>query len=220
MCDKNRFSSERYLMVSRQMEDRGITDPKVLETFRIIPRHCFVPQENETLAYEDYPLKIGNGQTISQPYIVALMTSLLELKGTETVLEIGTGSGYQAAILASLVKHVHTVERFPRLAQKAQNTLNKLGFKNVEIHEGDGSLGWEKTAPYEGILVTAAAPYVPKPLLKQLAENGRLVIPVGSRSLQNLEVWFRTGNNFKHIRNIPVAFVPLRGKFGWSETEW
>ena len=220
MCDKNRFAAERDFMVSRQMQDRGIKDTRVLEAFRSVPRHCFVLPEYETLAYEDYPLKIGNGQTISQPYIVALMTSLLELEGNETVLEIGTGSGYQAAILGYLAKTVHTIERFPRLVQKAQDTLNGLGYINVEVHEGDGSQGWQESAPYEGILVTAAAPYVPKPLLKQLADGGRLIIPVGSRSLQNLEIWYRKANNFKQIRSIPVAFVPLRGKFGWSESEW
>ena len=207
-------------MVSRQLEDRGIRDSRVLEAFRNIPRHCFVLPEFENQAYEDYPLKIGNGQTISQPYIVALMTSLLELQGTENVLEIGTGSGYQAAILGCLAGHVHTVERFPRLAAKAQQTLNQIGFTNIEVHEGDGSEGWEKAAPYEGIMVTAAAPYVPKPLLKQLNDAGKLVIPVGSRSGQSLEIWHRSGNNFRQIRSIPVAFVPLRGKFGWSETEW
>ena len=207
-------------MVSRQLEDRGISDTRVLEAFRNIPRHCFVLPQYETQAYEDYPLKIGNGQTISQPYIVALMSSLLELQGNENILEIGTGSGYQAAILGRLSGYVHTIERFPQLAARAQKVLNEIGFTNIEVHKGDGSEGWEKAAPYEGIMVTAAAPYVPKPLLKQLKDGGKLVIPVGSRSVQSLEIWHRTGNDFRQIRSTPVAFVPLRGKFGWSETEW
>jgi protein-L-isoaspartate(D-aspartate) O-methyltransferase len=214
------FEKERWLMVSSQIEGRGIHDARLLEAMRTIPRHLFVPAEKNSLAYEDFPLPIGRGQTISQPYIVALMTKLLELTGIENVLEIGTGSGYQAAILALLSGSVHTIERFSELARNAGEVLKTLELDNVSVHQGDGSEGWPDAAPYDAIIVTAAAPRAPVPLLDQLADGGRMVIPIGDRFMQDLQVWKRTGTEFIHRKNIPVAFVPLRGKYGWNEKEW
>jgi protein-L-isoaspartate(D-aspartate) O-methyltransferase len=185
-----------------------------------IPRHLFVPEEYRHQAYADGPLPIGSGQTISQPYIVALMTQLLELEGDETVLEIGTGSGYQAAILAGLAAKVYTIERYPDLAERAREILDELRLDNVEIIVGDGSLGLPEHAPYQAIMVTAAAPEVPRPLLEQLAEAGRLVIPVGGIGGQSLQVWVCHGESFRHQSVLPVAFVPLRGKFGWESSRW
>ena len=213
------FSSQRERMVRWQIERRGISTPRVLAAFRSVPRHCFVRREDWPDAYEDRPLPIGLGQTISQPYIVALMTDLLRLQGGESVLEIGTGSGYQAAILAALAGLVHTIERHPALAEHARRTLAELGIENVVVHCADGSLGWPEAAPYAGILVTAAAPAVPKPLLEQLVEGGRLVLPVGPSGYQVLQVWQREGGTWTHEEIIPVAFVPLRGQYGWKEEE-
>lgn len=214
------FEKERFLMVSSQIERRGIHDERLLDAMRTVPRHLFVPVDKQSLAYEDFPLPIGHGQTISQPFIVALMTTLLELSGTGNVLEIGTGSGYQAAVLAMLSAAVHTVERFSELAEHARVVLQSLDYSNVCVHHADGSEGWPQAAPYEAIIVTAAAPRAPKPLLDQLADGGRLVIPVGDRFMQDLQVWKRSGTEFTHKKNIPVAFVPLRGKYGWDEKEW
>lgn len=171
------------------------------------------------MAYADGPLPIGSGQTISQPYIVALMTQLLELKGNEKVLEIGTGSGYQAAILAYLASEVHTVERHADLARLAARILRDLDLKNVVVHVGDGSRGLFEFAPYDGILVTAGSPQVPPPLFDQLADGGRLVIPVGGRTGQYLERWRRSGTRVESEELTPVAFVPLRGEFGWQEKD-
>ncbi|NMB67294.1 MAG: protein-L-isoaspartate(D-aspartate) O-methyltransferase [Chloroflexi bacterium] len=214
------FSSQRERMVRWQIERRGISTPRVLAAFRSVPRHCFVRREDWPDAYEDRPLPIGLGQTISQPYIVALMTDLLRLQGGETVLEIGTGSGYQAAILSLLAGQVHTVERHELLAERARQALEALEaleLRNVTVHTADGSLGWPEAAPYGGILVTAAAPAVPAPLLEQLAEGGRLVLPVGPSGYQVLQVWQREGGTWTHEDVIPVAFVPLRGQYGWDE---
>ena len=212
----DKFLDERKRMVEDQIARRGILDPRLLAVMESVPRHRFVPADNLTWAYSDGPLPIGHGQTISQPYIVALMTGLLELKGDERVLEVGTGSGYQAAILARMAGEVHTVEFIPELAGRAEEVLAELGFANVHVHAGDGSLGWPAAAPYAGILVAAAAPSAPEPLLAQLAEGGRLVIPVGSHGFQQLEVWKRNGNQYEHKTNIAVAFVPLRGEHGWK----
>ncbi len=209
--------SERKRMVAEQLAARGIHDLRVLMAMETIPRHCFLPPEEQTWAYSDGPLPIGHGQTISQPYIVALMTELLALRGRERVLEVGTGSGYQAAILAKLAAEVHTVEIIPELAREARRILKRLHLTNVHVHIGDGSLGWPPAAPYDGILVAAAAPDVPQPLLDQLADGGRLVIPVGGRGFQELQLWKRKGNTFRQERNISVSFVPLRGEHGWSE---
>lgn len=219
MMSDPEFSIQREAMVRRQIERRGIHTPRVLEAFCCVPRHHFVPREDWPYAYDDCPLPIGLGQTISQPYIVALMTDLLRLRGDETVLEIGTGSGYQAAILGLLARQVHTIERHPTLAGRARQALELLDIKNVTVHCGDGSLGWPEAAPYLGILVTAAAPAAPQPLLEQLAEGGRMVLPVGSPGFQVLELWQRSGETWHHEEVIPVAFVPLRGKYGWKEDE-
>lgn len=207
-------------MVEGQLASRDIKDERVLDAFRAVPRHQFVPQENRHLAYANGPLPISQSQTISQPYIVALMTQLLELKGDEVVLEIGTGSGYQAAILAYLANEVHTVERHKELARSATSILSALGYNNVHVHIGDGTLGWPDSAPYDGIIVTAAAPSVPRPLLKQLKEGGRVVIPVGGRGAQFLECWQRKGSDFECDQIAPVAFVPLIGEHGWEEGHW
>jgi protein-L-isoaspartate(D-aspartate) O-methyltransferase len=214
------FALERQRMVEQQIRARDIYDQHVLEAMRTVPRHRFIPSENLPHAYMDGPLPIGCGQTISQPYIVALMTQMLRLNGDETVLEVGTGSGYQAAILASLVRKVITIERFPELAKNAAKVLKELGFTNVEVHVGDGSLGWQEQAPYQAIMVTAAAPLTPKSLLSQLDDHGRLVIPVGEQWGQYLERWIRQGMEFNREVLIPVAFVPLRGEEGWKDERW
>jgi protein-L-isoaspartate(D-aspartate) O-methyltransferase len=211
------FARQRAEMVTRQIEERGLRDSRLLDVLRSIPRHFFVPEQQRQAAYEDRPLPIGSGQTISQPYIVALMTSLLRLTGSETILEIGTGSGYQAAVLAGLAARVHTLERHADLAERAAAVLAELEYHNVTVHCADGSLGWPDAAPYEGILVTAAAPAPPAPLLNQLSDGGRLVIPIGGHSGQVLQVWQRFGSTFETEDVIPVVFVPLRGQYGWSE---
>lgn len=214
------FTLARETMVLEQIERRGLRNPRLLAAFRKVPRHLFVPVELRDRAYDDGPLPIGKGQTISQPYIVALMTSLLALEGDERVLEIGTGSGYQAAILGEMSKEVHTVERHAGLALRAAEVLSQLGYLNVHVHTGDGSLGWEQAAPYDAIVVTAAAAAPPPPLLNQLAEGGRLVLPVGSRMEQILQVWHKQAGTFTYENIIPVSFVPLRGQYGWSERDW
>ncbi len=203
-------------MVRTQIAARGITDERVLEAMRRVPRHIFVPELHRDEAYADYPLPIGHGQTISQPFIVALMCSLLGLQGDEKVLEVGTGSGYQAAVLAHLAREVHTIERIPALAEQAARRLAELGLENVHVHIGDGSLGLPDEAPFDGILVAAAAPRVPQPLLEQLSDGGRLVAPVGSRGWQVLERWTRRGNSWKREIYDSVAFVPLIGEHGWE----
>jgi protein-L-isoaspartate(D-aspartate) O-methyltransferase len=185
-----------------------------------IPRHIFVPEEFQADAYCDYPLPIGQGQTISQPYIVALMTSQLELKGDEKILEIGTGSGYQAAILGRMAAEVHSIERIETLAFQARKSLDLLNLDNVHVHVGDGSLGWPETSPYDGILVTAAAPDVPVSLLDQLKIGGRLVIPVGERWRQILELWIKHSKGVEKKEILPVVFVPLKGKQGWQDSDW
>jgi protein-L-isoaspartate(D-aspartate) O-methyltransferase len=211
------FFQQRMAMVSYQIERRGVRDECVLSAMRSVLRHEFVPPEMRVHAYEDCPLSIGLGQTISQPYIVALMTELLRLKGTENVLEIGTGSGYQAAVLSALANRVHTIERHAELAERAKKKLSDLGYLNVSVQCADGTQGYPKAAPYEGILVTAAAPEAPQPLLDQLAEGGRLVIPVGQWGTQMLQVWTKVEGKFESTNVIPVVFVPLRGEFGWKE---
>jgi protein-L-isoaspartate(D-aspartate) O-methyltransferase len=209
----------RRRMVAEQIAARGVRDHHVLEAMRRVPRHLFVAHEYQSMAYSDGPLPIGDGQTISQPYIVALMSEQLRLHGSEAVLEVGTGSGYQAAVLAYLAKQVHTIERHAALAEQARRVLTDLGLKNVTVHIGDGSQGLPEFAPYQGVIVTAAAPRVPQPLLDQLADGGRLVLPVGSMYGQTLECWQRRGEYFDHHQILPVAFVPLRGQHGWQDHE-
>lgn len=207
-------------MVSDQIISRGIRDERLLAVLREVPRHQFVPEAYQHLAYTDGPLPIGEGQTISQPYIVALMTDLLKLSGDEIVLEIGTGSGYQAAVLAGMAAFVYSIERYANLADRARNTLKKLGYNNIEVVTADGTVGLEKHAPFDGILVTAAAPQVPQPLFDQLKDKGRMIVPVGGVLGQYLQVWVRQGNRYDSEVIAPVAFVPLRGKHGWSNGEW
>ena len=214
------FTNERQRMVAEQLASRDIRDPRVLAAMRTVPRHRFVPREHRHAAYIDAPLPIGHGQTISQPYIVAFMTQLLYLEGDEIVLEIGTGSGYQAALLAYLSREVHTVECQPRLADRAAMLLLELGLENVHVHVGDGTLGWPEAAPYGCILATAAAPAVPPPLFEQLADGGRMVIPVGGRGEQYLECWSRKKEKLIYKPGPPVAFVPMLGRHGWGEENW
>jgi len=208
------FLDERKQMVAHQLRARGISDRRVLEAFESIPRHLFMLEGSRAAAYADCAHRIGFGQTISQPYIVAYMTQQLELNGTERVLEVGTGSGYQAAILSRLVPEVHTVELIPALAERAAHTLTELGITNVFIHSGDGSQGWFESAPYDAIIVTAAPPRVPKSLLEQLTDHGRMILPVGESGFQELQLWRRAGESFSHKALLAVAFVPLRGKAG------
>jgi protein-L-isoaspartate(D-aspartate) O-methyltransferase len=217
MTTEGSFSAERQRMVREQLLGRNIRDGRVLDAMRSVPRHLFVPPEHRHLAYADSPLPIGEEQTISQPYIVALMTQLLDLGGEENVLEVGTGSGYQAAVLSILAQSVHTIERHESLARQAEKTLQALGYENVFVHVGDGSCGLEEFAPYEAIVVTAAAPQVPAVLLEQLSEAGRMVIPVGARGNQSLERWIHYGEGFEQELLTGVAFVPLVGQFGWSQ---
>jgi protein-L-isoaspartate(D-aspartate) O-methyltransferase len=220
MIDELSFTKQRKAMVTEQIIARGVRDPLLLAALQEVPRHRFVPPEYIDMAYTDGPLPIGHGQTISQPYIVALMTELLELTGEENVLEVGSGSGYQAAVLSRLARTVHTIERFDELAERAEKTLRQLGVTNVQVHVGDGSLGLLNYAPFQAIMVTAAAPAVPKPLFEQLDQAGRLVIPVGSSGAQMLECWRRVGETFERESVLPVAFVPLRGEHGWKGDRW
>ena len=203
-------------MVEGQIARRGLHSQRLLDAFLEVPRHLFIPEDKRLFAYQDGPLPIGLGQTISQPYIVAYMTHQLRLEGAEKVLEIGTGSGYQAAILGLLAREVHSVERHQELAEKAQALLTELGYQNIPVHLGDGPKGLPEHAPYQAIMVTAAAPEVPKPLLDQLAEGGRLVIPIGGRFGQVLHLYQRQEGAIIQEDLTPVAFVPLIGEHGWK----
>ena len=208
---------KRDVMIREHLLGRGIRDQAVIGAMREVPREAFIDAELAGLAYEDHPLAIAGGQTISQPYIVAYMTEALELTGTERVLEIGTGSGYAAAILSRIVTTVYSVERLDVLARSARERLKRLGYKNIIIHEGDGTLGWAEHAPYDAIVVTAGAPSVPQPLLEQLAVGGRLVIPVGrTYDVQMLVRVRRVGErDYRHEELCGVRFVPLIGAAGW-----
>ena len=211
-----RLARERERMVDEQLKRRGITDARVLDAMRRIPRHRFVEEGLAHSAYEDHPLPIGEGQTISQPYIVALMTSLLGLTRQEKVLEVGTGSGYQTAVLGALARRVCSIERLPRLAERARATLEALGVANVWIRVGNGALGWPDEAPFDRILVAAGGPSVPPPLVEQLVEGGRLVLPVGSAEDQVLTVVERAGGETRTRQCGECKFVKLVGKYAWE----
>jgi len=220
MENETHYANLRNRMVNEQIISRGVHDERLLDALRCVPRHLFVPEEYAHIAYSDSPLPIGHGQTISQPYIVALMTELLELEGEENVLEVGTGSGYQAALLAFLARQVHTIERHEELAENAEKVLQGLGLNNVLVHVGDGSLGLPKYAPYQAIMITAAAPRVPQPLFDQLVEGGHLVLPEGGAGGQMLNRWRKQDGEYEQEHIAPVAFVPLRGQHGWKEDNW
>ena len=213
----DRFSEAREEMVLRQLEGRGISDKRILSAMRKVERHLFVSERLREHAYRDMPLTIGFYQTISQPYVVALMCEMLELTDSDAVLEIGTGSGYAAAVLCELCEKVITVERIPKLAERASSTLAEAGYQNVEIHCGDGSLGFPNHAPYDAILVSASAPSTPDTLKQQLKPGGRLVIPVGAtQASQDLLRIRRVSETVFETENLGgVAFVPLVGEYGW-----
>ena len=208
--EEKMFAEERKEMVTDQILRRGVTDKRVLEAMRAVPRHLFVSRELQNMAYMDTPLPIGEGQTISQPYIVALMTEMAEISPGEKVLEIGTGSGYQAAVLTEMTDQVFTIEILPRLAAQAERRLQAMGYTQVHVRTGDGYLGWPEEAPFDAILVTAAPEEVPEALLAQLAEGGVLVAPIGERGLQQLRrIRKKEGKITEDEEQIPVSFVPM-----------
>jgi protein-L-isoaspartate(D-aspartate) O-methyltransferase len=209
----DKWSGAREKMVETQISARGITDEKVLYAMRKVPRHEFIPPQYRKIydPYGDHPVPIGYNQTISQPYVVALMTQLLSLKEDDKVLEIGTGSGYQAAILAEIVKEVYTIEIIPELARRAQKTLSRLGYNNVKVKIGDGYYGWQEYAPFDAIIVTCAPDHIPKPLIKQLRDGGRMVIPVSDYIYQMLYLVKKEGGVIRRETVIPVLFVPMKG---------
>jgi protein-L-isoaspartate(D-aspartate) O-methyltransferase len=215
--DGDEFTVQRAEMIEKQLRRRGVRDSGVLAAMVAVPREEFVPKEFRQRAYEDAPLPIGEGQTISQPYIVAAMTAALHLNGSDHVLEIGTGCGYQAAILSHLAKIVFTIESRSQLASSAAARLDRLGLENVHVHCGDGTLGLPELAPFDAILVAAAAPSVPEPLRAQLAEGGRLILPVGDADSQELLHIERHGNSFETRTLEACRFVPLIGYHGWKE---
>lgn len=207
----------RRSMVDEQIRKRGIRSPHLLDALTLVPRHFFVPEDLLAHAYEDRALSIGEAQTISQPYMVAAMTEYLDLQGSERVLEVGTGSGYQAAVLAELAREVITVEKNEVLARAARERIASLGYHNIEVKLGDGTLGWPEAAPFDAALVAAAAPSVPPPLLEQLAEGARLVIPVGDTEKQMLMRIRKSAGQILQEKLFACQFVPLRGRYGWPE---
>jgi protein-L-isoaspartate(D-aspartate) O-methyltransferase len=213
---EQRYARERVRMVAEQVVRRGVADPSVLDAMRSIPRHLFVDAALRDKAYGDHPLPIGDGQTISQPFMVARMTELLRLTGKEKVLEIGTGSGYQAAVLARLAARVCTVERIPKLAARARETLEAIGASNVWVRTANGTFGWPDEAPFDRIVVTAGGPAVPPPLFEQLAEGGRMVIPIGSEDSQRLQVVDKIGGEARLTEDSGCVFVKLIGKYAWE----
>ena len=211
------YTDERLNMVDSQLIHRGIKDKRVLDAMSKVPRHLFVPSESISIAYTDQPLSIGESQTISQPYMVALMSECLKLRSGEKILELGTGSGYQTAILAELGSFVYTIERISTLSIRAQGTLKHLEYENIRFKAGDGTLGWSENAPYDGIIVTAGAPRVSQVLINQLSEGGRIVIPVGNSFSQELVVVSKTNKKIKTENICGCMFVPLIGKHGWNK---
>jgi len=210
------YESLRKGMVEEQLIYRGIKDKRVLDAFRKVERHKFILEDLRPNAYSDFPVPIGEGQTISQPYIVALMTKVLDLSGKEKVLEIGTGSGYQTAILAELAKEVFSIERFDNLSKGAQNILNSLGYSNIKIKVGDGSLGWPEEAPFDRIIITAASPRIPLPLSDQLKENGKLILPLGESFSQVLTLFEKKKDKLESTEICGCVFVPLIGKYAFK----
>jgi protein-L-isoaspartate(D-aspartate) O-methyltransferase len=213
------FERTRELMVEEQLISRGVEDGRVTEVMRRIPRHLFVEEALWERAYEDHPLPIGEGQTISQPFMVGTMTQALALNGNERILEIGTGSGYQTAILAELSDQVFTIERFENLSKVAQENLRQLRYNNIVFRVGDGCLGWREFSPYDGILVTAGAPEVPKSLFDQMKDGGRMVVPIGGSKSQDLVLVRKIGNSMKHETICGCVFVPLIGRGAWAVEE-
>jgi protein-L-isoaspartate(D-aspartate) O-methyltransferase len=213
------YEKERHAMVEEQLRARGIKDERVLAVMESVPRHLFVETYLQERAYDDSALPIGEGQTISQPYMVALMTELLALKGDERVLEIGTGSGYQTAILSKLASEVFTIERIELLALKARSILKEMNYENVHVIVSDGTKGLPEHSPFDGMIVTAAAPHIPQGYIEQLQMNGRLVIPVGSRVSQTLYKITKTSSGLLSSASTPCVFVPLIGKEGWESEE-
>jgi protein-L-isoaspartate(D-aspartate) O-methyltransferase len=214
--DEGRYARERERMVEEQLAARGVTDPRVLAVLRSVPRHRFVQEALRDRAYGDHPLPIGEEQTISQPFIVGLMSALLELTGQEKVLEVGTGSGYQTAVLAELARRVCSIERLPRLAERARATLEAQGYDNVWVRVGNGTLGWPDLAPFDRIIVTAGGPTVPPPLVQQLAEGGRMILPVGSADNQVLTIVENVGGEIRQRTQGECKFVKLVGKYAWE----
>ena len=210
------FEELRNRMVDEQLIPRGIKDPRVLSAMRRVPRHIFVGEAALEHAYGDHAIAIGEGQTISQPYMVGVMTEALDLHGDETVLEVGTGSGYQAAVLAEIVRHVYSVERIAELAVRARRLLDGLGYQNVSIKVFNGTLGWKEESPFDRIIITAGAPEVPAALVEQLAEGGRLIIPVGDRYSQMLTRVGKKAGEIIKTELFPCVFVPLIGEHGWA----
>lgn len=211
------YAALRKAMVDEQLAGRGIRTPQVLNAFLKVERHKFIPPESGSSSYADFPVPIGENQTISQPYIVALMTDSLKLSGKEKVLEIGTGSGYQTAILAELASEVYSIERFENLANKAQTVLEGLGYKNIKIRVGDGTLGWPEESPFDRIIVTAAAPKIPAPFIEQLADKGKLILPLGNSFSQILTLVEKINGKLKASDICGCVFVPLIGENAWPE---
>ena len=213
------FEKARIQMVEEQLLSRGVKDPRVTEAMKNVPRHLFVEEVLWERAYEDHPLPIGEGQTISQPYMVGAMTQALALKGKEKILEIGTGSGYQTAILAELAEQVFTIERIESLSKEAEGILHQLGYQNIVFRVGDGCLGWREQAPFDGILVTAGAPTVLETLFEQVKDGGRMVIPIGQSKSQELILVQKKGDKMKKKTLCGCVFVPLIGRGAWGEEE-
>lgn len=213
------FAGQRRKMVEEQLVNRGIKDARVLAAMSLIPRHFFVQESFCHKAYNDHPLPIGGSQTISQPYIVAAMTEALQLKGQERVLEIGTGSGYQTAILAEMAEKVFTIERIRTIAKTAKEKLDQLGYTNINFKVFDGTYGWRDQSPFDAILISASGPDIPKPLIEQLKDGGRIVAPVGDQGDQTLLVLTKVGSQTRTRKIIGCSFVPLIGKYGWPDGE-
>lgn len=216
--EDDKYTAARHRMVERHLNGRGIRNQRLLEAFRRVPRERFVPPEHADEAYADHPVPIGYGQTISQPYIVALMIEQLDPQPRDKILDVGAGSGYQTAILAQLCRHVYALERLDELTEQAVNTLGSMNIDNVSVCTGDGTLGWPEEAPFDGIICGAAAPEIPDPWLQQLADGGRIVVPVGGPGAQSLLRLEKRGEELLREHVCDVRFVKLIGKSGWPET--